>query len=655
MSCALTGNDWEGGMTKKNHTARWLSLLLLITILLPACGTLEVGIVRSTDIAPTATEMLPVSATATPMMISVTPTPYVDHWTLTSLPSFGITLERPPDWEADAGYGSPETGDMRFAGPNGFVQVGAIEGNNLDRMVEIEAGHHLQPYGSQPVIENIALQGQAARLIMPSVDQVADFTRQAAVIARYPEPVEIAGQQYDFLILWADQEHIRAIAQTVRFIGYVPLDATTPTPAVPLTWERLPPGLAYTASDGLWLVGLDEQPVHIHNNSQAVLSADGRQLLSYDSLQQDIWLIDRSKGSVMNLTRTPDRVECCFQWWPQRPDTILFGSADAGEAQNLAEMRFYLTTIGIDGEGYQILDTEHPVNVAGYQGTIALSPDGQTIAYGVGTVGWFYHLGGEGIKLWDPAMNGLDVEAPYQIAQPSWSLDGHHLAWIYKRGVAEDGSSKSTGVVVFDLATRTARILHQYESQGVGWPSASVWSPDGQWLAFGNSSPSEDAGLWVAHVNVESEVHHLGLGGNPVWSPDARWLAFQSAGHEVGPPVIYALAEVGVWEIIPLDIPVDRLGMLAAWVNLENGSSTGVTITGTVIDVSLSAQIITLEEPVDGFSTIALAEDSVLLSVDGSEIALEDIQHGTTVKVFGQPGDSGALIANQVLASYENR
>jgi hypothetical protein len=67
------------------------------------------------------------------------------------------------------------------------------------------------------------------------------------------------------------------------------------------------------------------------------------------------------------------------------------------------------------------------------------------------------------------------------------------------------------------------------------------------------------------------------------------------------------------------------------------------------MDVSLSVRIITLEEPVEGFSIIALTDESVLMSADGSEIALRDIQPGVTIKVFGQPGESNALIASQVL------
>jgi hypothetical protein len=74
-----------------------------------------------------------------------------------------------------------------------------------------------------------------------------------------------------------------------------------------------------------------------------------------------------------------------------------------------------------------------------------------------------------------------------------------------------------------------------------------------------------------------------------------------------------------------------------------------VTIEGTVLDVSPSARTITLVEPVDGFTVIALAEESQLLSASGDEILLRDLQAGMRIQASGRPGASGALIANQVL------
>ena len=46
----------------------------------------------------------------------------------------------------------------------------------------------------------------------------------------------------------------------------------------------------------------------------------------------------------------------------------------------------------------------------------------------------------------------------------------------------------------------------------------------------------------------------------------------------------------------------------------------------TVRDFSLSSRVIALAESVDGFSVVALTVTSKLLSADGNEIALRDMQ-----------------------------
>lgn len=144
-----------------------LTLLCILPVFLVACGALEIGIVPPTDIAQTAPAktLTPPTASPTPQLeTSITPTPYIDHWTDTPFPAFGIVLERPLDWEVDAEYSTPETGDTKYAGVNGFVHVAAIGATSLDEAVAAEAEHHLRPYGSQPIIENIRVGGQEARL-----------------------------------------------------------------------------------------------------------------------------------------------------------------------------------------------------------------------------------------------------------------------------------------------------------------------------------------------------------------------------------------------------------------------------------------------------------------------------------------------------------
>jgi Tol biopolymer transport system component len=216
-----------------------------------------------------------------------------------------------------------------------------------------------------------------------------------------------------------------------------------------------------------------------------------------------------------------------------------------------------LTAIGIDGEGYRILDAQHNTNTLSGPGQFAPSPDGQAIAYGSGGTGWLYRWE-TGPEAFTPSDYGLTGYGDVQIGSPAWSPDGTRLAWIVKGDL-------QVGVALFDLETRTAQVLHSYESQGVGWPHAPVWSPDGEWLAFSDGSSSDRAGLWIARVGGRQEEYHLGLGGHPVWSPDGRWLAFHGF-LEDGLPA-YLLAEVGTWEVHPLNIPSDRYGRLVNWIN----------------------------------------------------------------------------------------
>jgi hypothetical protein len=104
---------------------------------------------------------------------------------------------------------------------------------------------------------------QEARLILPSADQSAGMNHQAALIVRYPQSVTVTSHTYRYLVLWADQTHVQVIAQTLCFNANSP-PAGVATPAPPLTWKSLPPGLVYRTSDGPWLINSDEQPVQIH-------------------------------------------------------------------------------------------------------------------------------------------------------------------------------------------------------------------------------------------------------------------------------------------------------------------------------------------------------------------------------------------------------
>jgi hypothetical protein len=145
------------------------------------------------------------------------PTPYQDQWITFSSRAYAMSLEYPADWQPVPGYGSPDTGETRYGGISGFFQVAAMDSDSIDQATAAEAEHKLQPYGSQPTVETLQLQGQEARLVLPSDDQPAGMQHQAALIIRYPEPVNVVGVPCRYFVLWADWPHIRAIAQTLRF------------------------------------------------------------------------------------------------------------------------------------------------------------------------------------------------------------------------------------------------------------------------------------------------------------------------------------------------------------------------------------------------------------------------------------------------------
>ncbi|MFX1355538.1 MAG: hypothetical protein ACFFGP_16410, partial [Promethearchaeota archaeon] len=142
---------------------------------------------------------------------------------------FGVHLQYPLGWAPQAGYG------VKYSGPDGFFQLSAIDaaGWTLDEVAESEAHHKLQPYGSDPTIERLEVDGLEARLILPSTDQPESMKGQAGVIVDLPWQIEIAGEKYDYLVLWADQGHIRGIAASLHLAEPAGGAAPTSTPLDP--------------------------------------------------------------------------------------------------------------------------------------------------------------------------------------------------------------------------------------------------------------------------------------------------------------------------------------------------------------------------------------------------------------------------------------
>jgi len=131
-------------------------------------------------------------------------------------------LRFPGEWKENARYY-----ERPYFGPEpqlnkvtrGFFQLGVSgdESDTPEQECAGRAGHKLKPFGINPTIRQMKVDGQSACLVWPSEDQGAPW--DAAVFIRYPDPVEIRGEQYSILELDADKDYILEITQSLRFIS----------------------------------------------------------------------------------------------------------------------------------------------------------------------------------------------------------------------------------------------------------------------------------------------------------------------------------------------------------------------------------------------------------------------------------------------------
>jgi Tol biopolymer transport system component len=272
-------------------------------------------------------------------------------------------------------------------------------------------------------------------------------------------------------------------------------------------------GLVYRMDDGLWIVDRQGQSRLIIDQPSAHLSPDGRYVVFQPEYDPDIWLADLVTDERRNLTESSGRFHTEPQWWPGKQDVIISGSSE-----ELGPGFGYPTIARTDGSDYRILDQE-----AG--GPLALSPDGQMLAYGgFDQAGKIYHWDGV-TEVFDPADYALAVE---KIFQPAWSPDGRQLAW--KVSANPDNSGWSLGIAVFDLETKTAKLFHTYTPVGGGTvPHYLAWSPSDDWLAFVTFNERAEDGrlpnLWIAQPDGQGETR-IGTAVDPVWSPTGRQLAY---------------------------------------------------------------------------------------------------------------------------------
>lgn len=124
---------------------------------------------------------------------------------------YKITFKYPSSWE--------KVEENYYEGATGYFIVSVINSNlPIDEVCKEEAYQNLNPYGLEPNIRNIKIGNQEGCLIMPSKDQSKEMDNQAALIVKYPKPININEIEYNHLIIWAEKNHIQGIKNTLQFI-----------------------------------------------------------------------------------------------------------------------------------------------------------------------------------------------------------------------------------------------------------------------------------------------------------------------------------------------------------------------------------------------------------------------------------------------------
>jgi len=136
--------------------------------------------------------------------------------------TYKVTLRFPSEWKRDPLIYQDRPYFSSEPKPHSVVHnfqllVMGDEGTTPERACKGNAEHVLKPFGEKPTIHLTKVDGQSACLIFPSKDQGAPW--YAAAFLRYPEPVEIEGDRYSILALYADKDYFPGIITSLHFIS----------------------------------------------------------------------------------------------------------------------------------------------------------------------------------------------------------------------------------------------------------------------------------------------------------------------------------------------------------------------------------------------------------------------------------------------------
>src|SRR5271165_5556095 len=139
--------------------------------------------------------------------------------------TYKVALRSPTELMPIPGLGAAVSGPKYNHRAFGLSASGG-ENSTAEQLCRGEADHHLRPFGTNPTIKTLTVDGQTACLIWPSPDQhTITGDDEAELIVKYPKPVEIGGYSYSFMTLNAETKYIMALARSIQFLAPDPQNA----------------------------------------------------------------------------------------------------------------------------------------------------------------------------------------------------------------------------------------------------------------------------------------------------------------------------------------------------------------------------------------------------------------------------------------------
>jgi hypothetical protein len=147
--------------------------------------------------------------------------PIEERWQTYIDDTYKVTLRFPGEWTRD-----PLVQDRPYFSserkPHSVIHsfqllVMGDEGTTPEQACKGEVEHVLKPFGAKPTIQLKEIDGRSACLVFPSDDVGAPW--YAGAFVKYPDPVEIEGDRYSILALYADKDYFHHMVESLRFIS----------------------------------------------------------------------------------------------------------------------------------------------------------------------------------------------------------------------------------------------------------------------------------------------------------------------------------------------------------------------------------------------------------------------------------------------------